>query len=62
MKFLLITKQLEIMDIPQRKTQNILKDTALMNTYPHENSQEKEKREICPKNHFLKTISTTIIK
>lgn len=44
------------------KTQNILTNTGLMNIYYHKNSQERKKREIYPKNHFPKTISTMIMK
>ncbi len=62
MKCLPISKQAQITDIPQMPTQNILKKTACMDTYPHENSQEKQKNTILPKNSSQKTISPMIMK
>ncbi len=44
------------------KTQNILKNTASMDTYPHENPQEKKKKRNLSEKPFQKTISTTIMK
>ena len=57
-----ISNSVLIMDIPQMKTQHILKKKAQMDIYPLENSQEKKKSTIYGKIHSKKTISLTMQK